>query len=224
MPRNDIHVCRNAGTALTIHLPAFNFSHAITELSFGPHYPSLLNPLDHTLALTPSTETSHFHKFQYYLSIVPTIYTRRRVLNRQGTLDPASVPQPRTLDLAPHVGKDGKVTHVDRASYFGEGDTSGKTVFTNQYAATSQSRDVGENVIPGIFFKYDIEPILLVVAEQRAGFLGLLVRLVNVVSGILVGGAWAYQIYEWSVETILGRRGRRRSSGGGMLYGGKGHD
>ncbi|KAL9108539.1 MAG: hypothetical protein Q9227_006754 [Pyrenula ochraceoflavens] len=199
----------------------FNFTHHISELSFGPHYPSLLNPLDRTTATTP-TEHSHFHKFQYYLSIVPTIYTRRRVLNSQGTLDPASIPQPRTLDLVPHVGKDGKVTHVDSRT---KSSDDSKTVFTNQYAAQSQSRDVSENTIPGIFFKYDIEPVLLVVAETRPGILGLLVRLVNVVSGILVGGGWVYQIWEWGGENVWGRR--RRTSGigvgGGMLFGGEKH-
>ena len=45
----------------------FNFSHHINELSFGPHYPNLLNPLDKT---SESTE-QNFYKYQYYLSIVP---------------------------------------------------------------------------------------------------------------------------------------------------------
>ena len=50
---------------------AFNFSHHVNELSFGPFYPSLTNPLDNTVA---TTETN-FYKYQYYLSVVPTIYT-----------------------------------------------------------------------------------------------------------------------------------------------------
>ena len=129
------------------------------------------------------------------------------------------IPQPRTLDLLPHVGKDGKVVHVDSRTKVGE---DKYTVFTNQYAAQSQSHDVTENTIPGIFFKYDIEPILLVVAETRPGIMGLMIRLVNVVSGILVGGGWIYQIWEWGTENVWGRRRRGSSAAGyGMLFGEK---
>ncbi|CAD0016526.1 unnamed protein product [Aureobasidium pullulans] len=47
---------------------SFNFSHQINELSFGPFYPGLDNPLDNTR----TTTDQHFEKFQYYLSVVPT--------------------------------------------------------------------------------------------------------------------------------------------------------
>ena len=188
---------------------AFNFSHYITELSFGPHYPSLLNPLDKTVSTTPS----NFHKFQYYLSIVPTIFTQRHVSTKSGTLDPAAVPRPPALDLVAVQGKEGdEVSHVMNKLRTEDR----KTIFTNQYAATSQSRSVAENTIPGIFFKYDIEPILLIVAEQRSGFLSLLVRLVNVVSGVLVGGGWVFQLGGWLTEVIRRKRNRRSS---GVLHG-----
>ena len=154
-------------------VPAFNFSHIINELSFGPFYPPLLHPLDRTLATTPS----HFFKYQYYLSVVPTIYTRT----------------PTSPDL-----------------------TSSNTIFTNQYAVTSQSHMVGEQTIPGIFFKFDIEPILLTISEERGSLLTLVVRVVNVVSGVLVGGGWCYQLMGWAGE-IWGWRGRK--VGGGVLHG-----
>ncbi|KAI9813476.1 MAG: hypothetical protein M1827_004152 [Pycnora praestabilis] len=145
---------------------SFNFSHIVNELSFGPFYPKLVNPLDRTLATTPN----HFHKFQYYLSIVPTIFTRSVINN----------------------------------------------IITNQYAVTEQSHMVGEQSVPGIFFKFDIEPILLTVAEERGGLLALLVRIVNVVSGILVGGGWCYQLVDWAGE-VWGKRKRGKSEG--MLHG-----
>lgn len=191
---------------------AFNFSHHINELSFGPHYPNLLNPLDRT----SDTTGSNFYKFQYFLSIVPTIFTKRRVSTDAGILDPAAVPQPPTLDMAPVTkkDKDGLVRHYQVAK------PDHKSVFTNQYAATSQSREVPPNTIPGIFFKYDIEPILLVVSEQRGGILALAVRLVNVISGILVGGGWLFQLTEWAGE-VVNRRRRRGSRGAdyGVLHG-----
>lgn len=153
---------------------AFNFSHIINELSFGPLYPSLLNPLDKTYATT----SENFFKYQYYCSVVPTIYTR------------SPIPSP----------------------------GSPSTIFTNQYAVTSQSHSVPERSVPGIFFKFDIEPILLTIREERGGFMAMVVRVVNVISGVLVGGGWCYQLAGWARE-VLG--GRRRAGGDyGVLHGG----
>jgi hypothetical protein len=76
------------------------------------------------------------------------------------------------------------------------------------------SRAIPENTVPGIFFKYDIEPILLVVNEQRGGFLALLVRLVNVVSGILVTGTWLLQFSDWVLDNWGGSAGRGREQMG----------
>ncbi|RMD44652.1 hypothetical protein DV735_g460, partial [Chaetothyriales sp. CBS 134920] len=151
-----------------VHLDhaTFNFSHHINELSFGPHYPGLLNPLDRTSAQT----ADHMFKFQYFVSI------------RDGLVHHHAHPD------APRARSN--------------------TVFTNQYAATSQSHALSHGQVPGIFVKYDIEPILLIVSEQRASLLALLVRLVNLVSGVLVGGGWAFQLAEWAAEV---RGGRRRS-------------
>src|SRR5436190_8684297 len=122
-------------------IPAFNFSHIISDLSFGPHYQSLHNPLSNTIATT----SDRFYRYQYFLSLVPTIYAIT------GSNGPPLV----------------------------------KTIETNQYAVTSQSHTVPENMVPGIFFKFDIEPILLTVIAQRGGFLALIIRIVNVVSGVL---------------------------------------
>jgi hypothetical protein len=195
---------------------SFNFSHHINELSFGPHYPSLLNPLDKT----GDTTEAHFHKFQYYLNIVPTIFTSRRVSTPSGALDPALLPQPPTLDMTPHTAsKSGffsgsssseQVTHIPHPAK-----KDHRSIFTNQYAATSQSREVASNTIPGIFFKYDIEPILLIVSARNGSLLALLVRLVNVVSGVLVGGGWCFQLWSWGREG--GWLGGRRKGGDLMI-------
>ncbi|KAK3640950.1 hypothetical protein LTR56_009001 [Elasticomyces elasticus] len=172
----------------------FNFTHHITELSFGPFYPSLTNPLDNTLATTPN----NFYKFQYYLSVVPTIYTTdakslRKITKQQAGESPSS-------------GSDGLAAHPKRHSK--------KTVFTNQYAVTEQSHPVAENAVPGVFVKYDIEPIMLTIAEEWQSLPGLGIRLVNVVSGVLVAGGWCYQLLEWWKEV---RAKRRRGDEGGML-------
>lgn len=149
---------------------AFNFSHIISELSFGPFYPTLSNPLDATIATTEN----HFYQFQYFMSIVPTIYTA----------------------------------------------STGASITTNQYAVTSQSHIIGERNIPGIFFKFDIEPILLLVRAERQGFLAFLLRVVNVVSGVLVAGGWSYGLVSWAADFVGSRRhGRARAAADGVLHG-----
>jgi len=177
---------------------AFNFSHHINELSFGPFYPSLTNPLDNTLATTPT----HFHKFQYYLSVVPTIYTTDAAALR------------RTMDKyheSPSSGEDGLAKHPYRHRR--------NTVFTNQYAVTEQSHSVAENAVPGVFVKFDIEPIQLTIAEEWSSIPALFIRLVNVVSGLLVAGGWCFQISEWARD-VYGRKSRRGDGNGfGMLHG-----
>ncbi|KAL2204226.1 DUF1692-domain-containing protein [Sarocladium strictum] len=149
----------------------FNFSHIISELSYGPFYPSLVNPLDRTV----NAAKVNFHMFQYYLSVVPTLY-------KHGS----------------------------------------RYLPTNQYAVTEQSMEISERQIPGIFFKYDIEPILLTVEERRDGILKFLVKVINVVSGVLVAGHWGFTLSDWLRE-VIGKK--RRSNGGtGMLGSKEGYD
>ncbi|KAK5135865.1 hypothetical protein LTR08_004514 [Meristemomyces frigidus] len=175
---------------------SFNFSHHINELSFGPFYPSLINPLDNTLATTDA----RFYKFQYYLSVVPTIYTT----------DAKALRKIDKFHESPSSGSDGLEQHPHRYSK--------NTVFTNQYAVTEQSHPVPENNVPGVFVKFDIEPIQLTIAEEWSSLPSLFIRLVNVISGVLVAGGWLFQISEWAKD-FRGRR-RRRTDSVGVLHGG----
>ena len=54
---------------------------------------------------------------------------------------------------------------------------------------------------------------MITIAEEWGGYLALLVRLVNVVSGVLVAGGWCYQLAGWA-DDVFGRGGRglRRAS------------
>lgn len=57
------------------HVPKIsNMSHHIYELSFGPHYPGLVNPLDgfERIVKGPS-----FQAFKYFIKVVPTEYHSR---------------------------------------------------------------------------------------------------------------------------------------------------
>lgn len=66
--------------------------------------------------------------------------------------------------------------------------------------------------MPGIFFKYDIEPLMLAVHEGRDSFMSFILKIVNVLSGVLVAGHWLFTLSEWAVEAF-GRRRRARSEG-----------
>lgn len=191
---------------------AFNFSHIISELSFGPLYPSLLNPLDNTIATTEH----HFFKYQYYLSVVPTIYTRTPSPSSPSTTSSSFFSPFSFFPLSLFTRRQSSPSSAQNSP---PGSTSSNTIFTNQYAATSHATEIGERSVPGIFFKFDIEPILLTVREERDSALRLLVRVVNAVSGVLVGGGWVYGLFGWSRD-VLG--GRKRGKGVGMLHGGEG--
>ncbi|CAK7227118.1 hypothetical protein SEUCBS140593_006470 [Sporothrix eucalyptigena] len=174
--QGDFHItARGHGyMALGEHLDhnSFNFSHIVNELSFGPFYPSLVNPLDQTV----NEATAHFHRFQYFMSVVPTVYS------------------------VGHPGRRGA-----------------RAIFTNQYAVTEQSAEIDERNIPGIFFKYDIEPILLNIVESRDGILLFLLKIVNVLSGALVAGHWGFTLSDWVREVLNRRRRRSGSAADGVL-------
>lgn len=57
------------------HTPhdAMNFSHRIDKLCFGSYYPKMSNPLDNSYATLQNREM-YLEIFQYFISIVPTIY------------------------------------------------------------------------------------------------------------------------------------------------------
>ena len=129
--------------------------------------------------------------------------------------DPAGVARMRLSDSP--ASSDEALHAQLRTSWLRSNPIGKDTVFTNQYAVTEPSQAVAERAVPGIFVKYDMEPILLTIAEEWDTPLALLVRLVNVVAGILVAGGWLFQVASWAREVLL-RRGRRRDSYG-VLHG-----
>lgn len=200
---------------LTSIPPAFNFSHIVNELSFGPHYPTLLNPLDSTISTTPH----HFYKYQYYLSIVPTIYTRTPTPAPTASASTSSFFSPFNFFPFSLFVSSPKASLASRNN-LPPGSNPSNTILTNQYAATSHSNQINERDVPGIFFKYDIEPILVTVREEGDSVLRALVRVVNVVSGVLVGGGWVYSLMGWGRD-VVGTKKNGGKGGMGVLHGGE---
>lgn len=61
-------------------------------------------------------------------------------------------------------------------------DASNRHVETSQYSVTSQVREVDHGRgVPGIFFKYDLEPVSLSIHERTTTFYQFAVRLVGVI-------------------------------------------
>ncbi|RGB37391.1 endoplasmic reticulum vesicle transporter-domain-containing protein [Rhizophagus diaphanus] len=80
-------------------------------------------------------------------------------------------------------------------------DNNNHVLLTNQYSVTDYSRVIeGRTGIPGIFFKYDIEPISVRIAENGGSFFTFLVRLSGLVGGIWVTAGFALKIVNriWS--------------------------
>lgn len=70
-------------------------------------------------------------------------------------------------------------------------------IITNQYAVTDSRKaapdDRPTNMVPGIFFKYDIEPISVQISESRHSFIHFIVRLCGIVGGSVVTVGFIYR-------------------------------
>ena len=90
-----------------------------------------------------------------------------------------------------------------------------RTLSTNQYGVTEQSNTVSPTGIPGIFFKFDIEPVSLYITDSRTPLMSFIVRIVNIVGGVMVSGGWIYGLWSSLLDGVMGkvRSGSRRATG-----------
>ncbi|CAM6019437.1 unnamed protein product [Sphagnum balticum] len=82
---------------------SFNLSHIIKEISFGAHFPGVVNPLDRVERIQ---ETPH-GIYQYFIKVVPTVYTdirgRRIVSNQFSVTDHFKEKEPGKAQSLPGV-------------------------------------------------------------------------------------------------------------------------
>lgn len=122
-----------------------NLSHVFHDLSFGPYFPQIAQPLESIQEVTPE----HFRSYQYFTTIIPTLYTN----------------------------------------------TWGKELRTNQYSVTDYARTVQHGKgVPGIFIKYEIDPLTMVVRERAASLTSFAVRLAAIIGGAWVCLGMAYRV------------------------------
>ncbi|KAI5811405.1 endoplasmic reticulum vesicle transporter-domain-containing protein [Peziza echinospora] len=99
--------------------------------------------------------------------------------------------------------------------------TTSRHLKTHQYAVTESSKEVSDLATPGIFFKFDIEPVSLEITDTRTPLLTFFVRMVNIVGGVLVSGGWFYKFWDFFLTSVLKRRpgGVGGAGRGGVLDG-----
>ncbi|BGP13494.1 hypothetical protein JCM10213v2_001416 [Rhodosporidiobolus nylandii] len=79
---------------------------------------------------------------------------------------------------------------------------------TNQYSVTEMSRTTEHGRgVPGIFFKFDIEPMALTVRERTTTLVQFLVRLAGIVGGILVCSDFGFRTADFLVDAFMQARG-----------------
>ncbi|KAF5379981.1 hypothetical protein D9757_010266 [Collybiopsis confluens] len=132
-----------------------NLSHVISEFSFGPYFPDIVQPLDYSFEVTQEP----FVAYQYFLHVVPTSYIA-----------------PRSSPLHTHQYS---VTHYTRVMQHGEG-------------------------TPGIFFKFDLDPMSLTIHQRTTTFPQLLIRCAGVIGGVFVCMSYAIRITTRAVKVVIG--------------------
>ncbi|KAN0113791.1 Endoplasmic reticulum vesicle transporter domain containing protein [Russula decolorans] len=75
---------------------------------------------------------------------------------------------------------------------------------TNQYSVTHYERQVSHQGVPGIFFKFDIEPVRLTVIQRTTTFGQFFIRWVGVVGGVFVCASWAVRATNRVITVVAG--------------------
>ncbi|GAA5985019.1 hypothetical protein JCM10908_002490 [Rhodotorula pacifica] len=82
-------------------------------------------------------------------------------------------------------------------------DASRHVLHTNQYSVTEMSRTTEHGRgVPGVFFKYDIEPVSLTVRERTTTLVQFLVRLAGIVGGILVCSDFGFRTADFLLQSL----------------------
>lgn len=161
-----------------------NFTHIIDEFSFGEYYPKLINPLDGIVSYASSRKWPQlFYQFFFIF------FYSRELTNLSKII--ATMAFQYFISIVPTTYKSS---------------TTGRTIVTNQYAVNELLQDrAGKVHPPGLFFKYDIEPVALLITDTRLPFMQFLVRLVNIVGGIIFCTSLAYRFYDKTMTKGLGK-------------------
>lgn len=159
---------------------SFNVTHTIHHLSFGEHYPGILNPLDNV---------SRIELYTGPLKTVPDSKPKPpKVMNfamMGGNLL-------ETLEDFMHQMQDdvyqgGMFMYYTKIVPTTYNYISGKAIITNQYSVTERYKVIHShesNGLPGVFVFYELSPIMVEVQEKRQSFFHFLTQLCAIVGGV----------------------------------------
>lgn len=88
----------------------------------------------------------------------------------------------------------------------------GAKIDTNQYALSEYhfnseaQRGKGPLKLPGIFLRYDFEPLSIHVSDVRLSFVQFIIRLVAILSFVVYTASWAFRLLDLALVTCLGPR------------------
>merc|ERR1711871_60633 len=152
---------------------AFNCSHTVHSLNFGPPFPGSVNPLDGASVIA----TQRGANLGGQPDAVPDIETRPRG----------------AAAVYPSAGVVQYFVKIVPTTYEHLGAGDGSTIRTNQYSVTEQIRPIDINkgtVLPGVFFIYDVSPFTVRKTEQRRStWLRFLTRVCAIVGGVFTVGS-----------------------------------
>lgn len=88
-------------------------------------------------------------------------------------------------------------------------DTRRRVLHTSGYSVTDMGRETEHGRgVPGIFFKYDIEPMSLTIRERTTTLVQFLVRLAGIVGGILVCSDFGFRTLSFALDRWAGQVGK----------------
>ncbi|EGW31589.1 uncharacterized protein SPAPADRAFT_62204 [Spathaspora passalidarum NRRL Y-27907] len=89
----------------------------------------------------------------------------------------------------------------------------GLIVETNQYSVTENHQVLQKNSqtgvpigVPGIYIKYDFEPIKMVIKEKRMPFMQFVAKLATIAGGILITASYLFRLYEKILGVVFGKK------------------
>lgn len=101
----------------------------------------------------------------------------------------------------------------------------GAKIDTNQYAVSEYHFDSetqagkGPVRVPGIFLRYDFEPLSIHVSDVRLSFVQFVVRLVAILSFVIYTASWAFRLVDLVLLSCLGPRWSLRYQSGSKSQG-----
>ncbi|KAB5595771.1 ER-derived vesicles protein ERV41 [Ceratobasidium theobromae] len=76
---------------------------------------------------------------------------------------------------------------------------------TNQYSVTHYTRSIEHGRgTPGIFFKFDIDPLSIAISQKTTSFREFIVRLIGVIGGVWVCAGWTVKIGSKAATVVTG--------------------